>query len=61
VLLSLTEQGRSLDTAADDTVESAVAHVLANVSSGKIAAAREVLLKVARSLEAAPRAAGEET
>jgi DNA-binding MarR family transcriptional regulator len=52
VLLSLTDQGRSLATAADDTVESAVAKVLARVSPAKIAIAREVLAEVAASLEA---------
>jgi DNA-binding MarR family transcriptional regulator len=51
VLLSLTEQGRSLDVAADDTVESTIADALAQVPSDKIAAAREVLIEIAKSLE----------
>jgi DNA-binding MarR family transcriptional regulator len=55
VLLSLTEEGRSLDTAAAETVEAAVAHVLARVSPQKIAAAREVLVEMATSLEGPER------
>jgi DNA-binding MarR family transcriptional regulator len=52
VLLSLTEQGRTLDVAADGTVESAIERVLGEAPPERLQAAREVLAALATSLDA---------
>jgi DNA-binding MarR family transcriptional regulator len=58
ILLSLTEEGRSLDVAEEGTVESAVQTVLAILPPERIEAAREVLGAIARSLEGPTPARG---
>jgi DNA-binding MarR family transcriptional regulator len=51
ILLSLTDQGRSLDVEEEGTVESAVQDVLSILPRERIDAARDVLSAIARSLE----------
>jgi DNA-binding MarR family transcriptional regulator len=51
ILVSLTEHGRSLDEAADDNIESAVAGLLNQSSAEKLGATREVLTALATTLD----------
>jgi DNA-binding MarR family transcriptional regulator len=54
VLVSLTDEGRALDDAAEGTVETAIERVLSILPADRIEGAREVLSAVARSLDTTP-------
>jgi DNA-binding MarR family transcriptional regulator len=51
VLVSLTDQGRSLDVLTDDTIESVVSEMLTQLPPEQIVATREVLAALATRLE----------
>jgi DNA-binding MarR family transcriptional regulator len=51
-MLGLTARGRLLDVETGGTVEAAIRNTLERTSRGKVQAAREVLARVARALEA---------
>lgn len=57
-LLGLTDRGRHFDVATEGTIEAAVSRALAEISPGKVQAARDVLLAIADSSQGSAAESG---